>query len=164
MLGIFTLGIYTLYWLYVTYRDTHEHLGRPHKAKLALTLAIIAFVLMWLALIVYFMAIFGLGMSGDNASVSGFAVGGLIGSVVFMLVASFAAAGIQVWMMWGAARGTEMVLQRYGRKAEIPPLVHALVPIVLNLWVYVAMGLIQNDLNKLHAEVQWQRTQAYPQA
>ena len=76
--------------------------------------------------------------------------GAMVGAFSFVMLSAIAVTGIQVWMMWGAARGAEMVLAVYGKEPVLPPILHALLPIVVNLWVYVAMGLIQNDLNKLH--------------
>ncbi len=163
LLGIFTLGIYALYWLYVTYRDTHQHLGRPHKAQAALVLGIVAYVILWVAMIMYMVAAFGTAFSGSRGEPEPFAIGGMLAAMGFMFLASFAVAGIQVWMIWGAARGTEMVLERYGRKPDVPPILHALLPIIINVWVYVAMALIQNDLNKLHEPTQQQAYGAYPQ-
>ncbi len=150
LLAIFTFGVYTLYWLYVTYRDTHQHLGRAHQAKTALVLAIIGYVLMWFVMALYLVFTLGFAATQREPSVALFS--GMIGMFAVLLIASLAVTAVQVWMMWGAARGAELVLQRYGRTPTMPPLVHALVPIVLNLWVYVAIGLVQSDLNKLHPQ------------
>ncbi len=159
LLAIFTFGVYILYWLYTTYRDTHQAIGKPHKAVPALVLGIVSYALFIIAFVLYLVVSFTLAVrqAGPEQLVGALSVFG------FMMFAALAMTAAQIWLMVGAAFGAEKLLGARGRKPAIPAIVHVLVPIFVNLWVYVAIGLIQNDLNQLHEPAPAPASMPYPQ-
>ncbi len=159
LLAIFTFGVYILYWLYTTYRDTHHAIGKPHKAVPALVLGIVSYALFIIAVVMYMVVSFTLARGEPGPG----QLAGVLGVFGFMMFAALAMTAAQIWLMVGAAFGAEKLLEMRGRKAAIPAIVHVLVPIFVSVWVYVAIGLIQNDLNQLHEPAPAPAPTAYPQ-
>lgn len=154
ILSIVTVGIYSLYWLYATWKETAEANGRSHSANVVFGFALTLWIIMLLALAAYMFASFATALNdianGPNSEPPTRTIVLLFTSLGAMLVAGLAATVLMLIMVYHAMENSRLLLQSRGVQQSLPPIVHVLLALFVNVWIYVVVGLGQHELNKLH--------------
>ncbi len=154
ILSIVTFGIYSLYWLYDTWRSTAESNGRQHSAKLVFGFALACWIVMLLALAAYMFASFATALNdianGGQGDPPVRTLVLLLVSTVVMIIAGLAGTVLMLIMVYHATENTRIALERHGLQQALPPVAHVLLALFINVWIYVVVGLGQHELNKLH--------------